>query len=166
MGGPGSGRARDAALRLVAELRVGEHAVDREIDLHGLRREAARRALYQGLAAAAAAGERCVLVIHGVGNRSAEGPVLRRALPEWIESSPEAERMLTPRNSGGDPSILARPMLSFCSVLGSKPQPSPYAEYRWSSSAHVEGQLSPPFAFRTMLSRGAHWISPIAVLDG
>lgn len=108
--GPGSARASGVARRLVAELRQGVYPVDREIDLHGHRREAARRALRQGLAAAMAAGERCLLVIHGVGRRSAEGPVLRETLPEWIESQPQAERVIAyapaPRALGGEGATL------------------------------------------------------------
>ena len=103
--GPGSGRAFGVARRLVAELRQGVHPVDREVDLHGHRRDAAKRALHQGLKAAIAAGERCLLVIHGVGKRSVEGPVLRETLPEWIESPPQAEHVIAyapaPKALGG-----------------------------------------------------------------
>ena len=33
---------------------------------------------------ALAAGERCVLVVHGKGLHSADEPVLRNALPKWL----------------------------------------------------------------------------------
>lgn len=108
--GPGGGRAPGVARRLVAELRQGVHPVEREVDLHGHRRDAAKRALLRGLEAAIAAGERCVLVIHGLGKRSAEGPVLRETLPEWLETPPQAERILAyapaPKSLGGEGATL------------------------------------------------------------
>jgi DNA-nicking Smr family endonuclease len=108
--GEGSGRAEDAARRLVSELRLGEHTPGREIDLHGLRRDAAGRALLQGLEAALAARERCVLVIHGVGRRSRNEPVLKQALPDWIENAPQAAEIIAyspaPRGLGGEGATL------------------------------------------------------------
>jgi DNA-nicking Smr family endonuclease len=108
--GDGSGRAEDAARRLVSELRLGEYAPEREIDLHGLRRDAAGRALTRGLAAASTARERCVLVIHGVGRRSPDEPVLKRAVPDWIENTPQAAQIVAyapaPRDLGGEGATL------------------------------------------------------------
>jgi DNA-nicking Smr family endonuclease len=108
--GEGSGRAEDAPKRLVAELRLGEYPPDREIDLHGLRREPARRALTQGLETALTARERCVLVIHGIGKRSPDGPVLKQAVPDWIERSPQSGRVAAyapaPLNLGGEGATL------------------------------------------------------------
>ena len=110
--GEGSGRARDTARRLVSELRTGEYPPEREIDLHGLRRDAARRALDQGLASALAARECCVLVIHGVGRRSPGEPVLKASLAGWLEESPHAGSILAfcpaPRALGGEGATLVR----------------------------------------------------------
>jgi DNA-nicking Smr family endonuclease len=108
--GAGSGRAADAARRLVSELHRGDYPPDREIDLHGLRRDSAKRALLEGLGAALASRERCVLVIHGLGKRSPDGPVLKQALPDWIESAPQAARVIAyapaPRNLGREGATL------------------------------------------------------------
>ena len=108
--GPGSGRAADAARSLVAALRQGKHPVERRVDLHGHRREAARRTLLHHLDAALQAGERCLLVIHGAGGRSTDGPVLREALPGWLEAWPSADRLLAytraPAGLGGDGATL------------------------------------------------------------
>jgi len=80
--------------RRLRALRRGEIAPDREIDLHGMTRTAARRALGAELRAALAAGERCVLVVHGRGNRSESGPVLREALPAWLAEEPHQGAVL------------------------------------------------------------------------
>ena len=92
--GPGSGRAADAARSLVAGLQRGEPPVERQVDLHGQRREVARRSLFHHLDAALQAGQRCVLVIHGAGQHSPDGPVLREALPGWLAAWPQVDRLL------------------------------------------------------------------------
>jgi DNA-nicking Smr family endonuclease len=65
----------------------------------------ARRRLRQALEAADAAGEECVLVVHGRGHRSVEGPVLKRKLPEWLAEPPLGEKVLAfasaPSRQGG-----------------------------------------------------------------
>lgn len=108
--GEGSGRAEDTARSIVVELRQGAHRPQRELDLHGLRSDVARRSLEQGLASALAAQERCVLVIHGLGKRSADGPVLKRALPGWIDASALAPRIMAwapaPPDLGGEGATL------------------------------------------------------------
>lgn len=67
-------------------LRAGRFRPEVRVDLHGRRAEAARRHLVAELAAAAASGARCAIVIHGKGLRSAANPVLRTALPAWLAS--------------------------------------------------------------------------------
>jgi DNA-nicking Smr family endonuclease len=75
-------------------LRSGEIAVEREIDLHGLRAADAERLLARELAAALERGERCVLVIHGRGLRSPGEPVLRSSLPDWLARPPHGAGVL------------------------------------------------------------------------
>ena len=60
------GTARNELRRL----RRGQYAVQAAIDLHGLSRAAAHVELRDFIAASAAAGLRCVRVIHGKGHRS------------------------------------------------------------------------------------------------
>jgi DNA-nicking Smr family endonuclease len=75
------GTARDALRRL----RRGQCAVQAAIDLHGLSRAGAHQALRDFISASAAAGLRCVRVIHGKGRRSgARGPVLKRVVDHWL----------------------------------------------------------------------------------
>ena len=66
------------------DLRRGKIRPEAEVDLHGLRVEEARRQLLCELRLAAENGQRCVVVIHGKGLRSAGRPVLRTALPGWL----------------------------------------------------------------------------------
>ena len=87
-----TGRALDVAVKLLHELRGGSHALDARIDLHGRARAQALRDLERFVTAARARGDRCLLVIHGRGQRSdAGGPILRPAVWEWL-ASPAAER--------------------------------------------------------------------------
>jgi DNA-nicking Smr family endonuclease len=90
---PGSGRAEDVSRAILAKLRRGEPAPEREVDLHRLDARAARRLLRSELEAAIRAGERCVLVIHGRGLHSDAGAVLRDALPGWLTAAPLADRV-------------------------------------------------------------------------
>lgn len=82
------GQAEGADPRHLARLRSGSVEIDRRVDLHRMVASEARRRLRQALEAAGAAGEECVLVIHGRGHRSAEGPVLKQKLPEWLAEPP------------------------------------------------------------------------------
>lgn len=75
------GTTRDSLKRL----RRGQYAVQAAIDLHGLGRAAAHGALRDFIGASAAAGLRCVRVIHGKGRRSgSRGPVLKRVVDHWL----------------------------------------------------------------------------------
>jgi DNA-nicking Smr family endonuclease len=71
-------------------LRRGRIRPQAEVDLHGLRSDAAGRHLLRELCLAAANGLRCVIVIHGKGLRSSGRPVLRAQLPRWL-ADPELE---------------------------------------------------------------------------
>lgn len=86
-------------------LRTGRWRPERRVDLHGEDRTGARARLHDALALARAAGERCVLVIHGRGHGSPQGPVLRDALPGWLAEPPLGPQVLAfapaaPRDGG------------------------------------------------------------------
>jgi DNA-nicking Smr family endonuclease len=85
---PRTGTAKGIQARHLKRLKAGAIRPEREVDLHGLKRSGARSRLRAALVDAHAAGERCVLVIHGKGSRSEEAPVLRSALPEWLAELP------------------------------------------------------------------------------
>jgi DNA-nicking Smr family endonuclease len=86
-------------------LRRGEWRVERRVDLHGLTAPEARRELASELGDAVAAGERCVLVIHGRGLHSESGPVLQGGVLTWLTTPPLAARVMAfasalPRDGG------------------------------------------------------------------
>ncbi len=78
--------------RNAERLRRGQMAIEGRLDLHGLTQSEAERALDQFLAASAAAGKRCLLVITGKGSTGraddsvipARLGVLREAVPGWL----------------------------------------------------------------------------------
>lgn len=98
--------------RRLRALRRGDPPPDREVDLHGLRREEARRVLGAELHEALEASARCVLVIHGRGTHSAAGSVLRASLPAWLAESPHGPRVLafaaSEDHAGGATYVLLR----------------------------------------------------------
>jgi DNA-nicking Smr family endonuclease len=89
----------------LTRLRSGAVEIDRRVDLHRMVATEARRRMRQALEAAAAAGEACVLVIHGQGHRSVEDPVLKRKVPEWLAAPPLGAKVLAfasaPAREGG-----------------------------------------------------------------
>jgi len=83
-GEPGVGVASGVQASQLRRLRAGRIRPQHSIDLHGMRADAARRALLADLAVAAREGARCVLVVHGRGLHSKQTAVLRDALPTWL----------------------------------------------------------------------------------
>ena len=80
------GEAPGLDRRTRTRLRRGQVDIDATIDLHGLTRTEAHRALYAFLEGAQEAGRRSVLVITGKGSRG-EG-VLRDSVPHWLNAEP------------------------------------------------------------------------------
>lgn len=74
------------------DLRRGRIRPERTLDLHGHRAQEAHAAVRAFLAEAHAEGLRCVAVITGRGS-SAEGGVLRRELPHWL-NAPDLRRVI------------------------------------------------------------------------
>ncbi|HSO42909.1 MAG TPA: Smr/MutS family protein [Rhodospirillales bacterium] len=81
--------------RTLAKLRRGQIAPESRIDLHNMTQSEAYAALGSFLAAAQAAGKRCVLVITGKGYRS-DGAVgvLRTNVPHWLNQPDNRARIL------------------------------------------------------------------------
>jgi DNA-nicking Smr family endonuclease len=65
---------------------LGREPIGASLDLHGLDQDRAHAALISFIGRAQAAGHRAVLVITGQGGLG--GGVLRRRLPEWLETAP------------------------------------------------------------------------------
>ncbi|HCY15904.1 MAG: DNA mismatch repair protein MutS [Curvibacter sp. GWA2_64_110] len=72
------------------KLRRGDWAIQREIDLHGLRTDEARNALGQFIRDARKHGIRCVRVVHGKGLGSpGKTPVLKSRVHSWLVQKQE-----------------------------------------------------------------------------
>tara|TARA_R110002012_G_scaffold33432_1_gene97931 strand:+ start:37 stop:636 length:600 start_codon:yes stop_codon:yes gene_type:complete len=85
--------------RTALKIKRGKQQIDGRIDLHGMRQDEAHRALDGFIASAYGRGQRCVLVITGKGNRSADGNtetgVLRRMTPRWLTDGANKDKVLT-----------------------------------------------------------------------
>jgi DNA-nicking Smr family endonuclease len=78
------GRRVDTPPDLVRSLRRGLLPVDGRLDLHGMTAPQAQEALAELLRTMRARNERCVLVIHGKGERHAGSGVLRGEIAAWL----------------------------------------------------------------------------------
>ncbi len=90
------GRAPGLDKRTAERLKRGQLAIEARIDLHGLTRADAHRAITAFIDGAHKAGRRCVLVITGKGARAenGNGGVLRGAVPRWLNQAPLRPRLL------------------------------------------------------------------------
>jgi DNA-nicking Smr family endonuclease len=78
-------RRRGIGIDVVRKLRRGVWVLQDELDLHGLRREAARERVVEFLRDAARAGRRCVRIVHGKGHGSpGREPVLKAKVKAWL----------------------------------------------------------------------------------
>jgi DNA-nicking Smr family endonuclease len=87
------GRRIDVPPSLVRELRRGALPIDSRLDLHGLHAEAAHVRLLEFLRTMRTRGERCVLVIHGKGEHSPAGGVLRGEIAAWLSQGRAREHV-------------------------------------------------------------------------
>ena len=70
------------------KLRRGEFSVQGHLDLHGLTRDEAKRAVEEFIRGARTAGKRCVLLVHGRGLHSKDQvPILRDAVRGWLATN-------------------------------------------------------------------------------
>jgi DNA-nicking Smr family endonuclease len=73
-----------------ARLRRGQWSIQRQLDLHGHTRDAARDALSQFIRQAERDGLRCVRIVHGKGNGSpGRQPVLKDKVRAWLVQKDE-----------------------------------------------------------------------------
>ncbi len=81
-------RREQVSADVVHRLRRGQWAVQAHLDLHGLRRDAARDAVRAFLASCTQHGHRCVRVVHGKGHGSpGQLPVLKAKVQRWLAQS-------------------------------------------------------------------------------
>ena len=75
---------------VVRKLRKGHWAIQDQLDLHGLRRDAAREAVTEFLRKAGRRGLRCVRIVHGKGLGSVnKEPVLKSMVHKWLVQKDE-----------------------------------------------------------------------------
>jgi DNA-nicking Smr family endonuclease len=87
------GRRVDTPADLVRNLRRGLLPIDGRLDLHGMTASQAQDALVEFLRTMRARNERCVLVIHGKGERHAGAGVLRGEIAAWLSQGKAREHV-------------------------------------------------------------------------
>ncbi len=87
----------------VQRIRRGELPIDAELDLHGLRREAAIQALSRFLEESLTEGCRFLIIVHGQGYGSESAAVLKPLTRHWLSQQDEvlAWCPAQPRHGGG-----------------------------------------------------------------
>ncbi|MDP2255688.1 MAG: Smr/MutS family protein [Polaromonas sp.] len=87
---------------VVRKLRRGNWSIQRQLDLHGFRREDAREALAAFIREANKAGLRCVRVVHGKGLGSpGKTPVLKGRVQSWLIQKQEVLAFVQARPADG-----------------------------------------------------------------
>ncbi len=83
-------------------LKKGAIAWQGRLDLHGLNKDAARDRLVQFINQELALNHRCLLIIHGKGNRYNSSPVLKNLVNHWLPQFSEvlAFHSAQPRDGG------------------------------------------------------------------
>ena len=125
---------------VVRKLRRGVWAIQGQLDLHGLRRDAARERSPPSCATPNAHGLRCVRVVHGKGNGSpGREPVLKGKVRSWLVQRSEVLAFVQARATEGGSGalvVLLRPRerprsLEVCAGSGG-PVPIPFREISYS----------------------------------
>ncbi len=87
---------------VVRKLRRGNWSIQRQLDLHGFRRDDAREALGSFIREANKAGLRCVRVVHGKGLGSpGKAPVLKGRVQSWLIQKQEVLAFVQARPAEG-----------------------------------------------------------------
>jgi len=95
-------RRPGVGLDVTRKLRTGTWSIQREVDLHGLRREEAREALAGFIREAHRLGIRCVRVVHGKGLGSpGKTPVLKGKVQGWLIQKNEVLAFVQARAAEG-----------------------------------------------------------------
>ncbi len=111
-------RRPGVGLDVTKKLRRGDWSIQREIDLHGLRRDGAREALAAFIRDCHRRGIRCVRVVHGKGLGSpGKTPVLKGKVQGWLVQKNEVLAFVQARAAEGGAGAL---------VVLLKPSAGPY----------------------------------------
>ncbi|MBA4218596.1 MAG: DNA mismatch repair protein MutS [Methylibium sp.] len=89
-------------IEVIRKLRRGHWSLQAQLDLHGLRRDAAREAVGSFIHESARRGLRCVRIIHGKGHGSpGKEPVLKSRVRRWLVQKNEVLAFVQARASDG-----------------------------------------------------------------
>lgn len=89
-------------LDVTRKLRAGHWSIQRQLDLHGLRRDEAREALSEFIRLARRTGLRCVRIVHGKGLGSpGKTPVLKGRVQSWLVQKREVLAFVQARPAEG-----------------------------------------------------------------
>lgn len=89
-------------LDVTRKLRAGHWSIQRQLDLHGLRRDEAREALAMFIRLCRRTGLRCVRIIHGKGLGSpGKTPVLKGRVQSWLVQKREVLAFVQARPAEG-----------------------------------------------------------------
>ena len=89
-------------LDILRKLRRGHWVIQHQLDLHGLRTDAARETLAEFLRGACKRGLRCVRIIHGKGLGSVnKEPVLKNKVRNWLVQKEEVIAFCSARAADG-----------------------------------------------------------------
>jgi DNA-nicking Smr family endonuclease len=105
------GHVRGFDERVVKRLRAGQFKVDASVDLHGLKKDEAQKAVEQLVQRARVAGHRCVVIVTGRGLHSeSAAPVLKPEVPLWLSRGRTSKQVLAfcsaPPQHGGVGAII------------------------------------------------------------
>jgi DNA-nicking Smr family endonuclease len=104
------GRRIDVPQPMLRKLRQGIFPIDARVDLHGLGASDARQAVETFVREKRAAGEKCLLIVHGKGEHSPRGQgVLRHEMAGWLAEGPASEHVAAfataTRDDGGEGAV-------------------------------------------------------------
>jgi DNA-nicking Smr family endonuclease len=89
-------------LDVTHKLRAGHWSIQRQLDLHGLRRDEAREALGEFIRLTHRTGLRCVRIVHGKGLGSpGKAPVLKGRVQAWLVQKKEVLAFVQARPAEG-----------------------------------------------------------------
>ena len=89
-------------VEVTRRLRAGHWSIQRQLDLHGLRRDEAREALGEFIRLAHRTGLRCVRIVHGKGLGSpGKEPVLKGRVQAWLVQKKEVLAFVQARPAEG-----------------------------------------------------------------
>jgi DNA-nicking Smr family endonuclease len=104
------GRRIDVPQPMLRKLRQGMFPIDARVDLHGLGATEARQAVEAFVREKRAAGEKCLLIVHGKGDHSPRGQgVLRHEIAGWLAEGSASEHVAAfataTRDDGGEGAV-------------------------------------------------------------